>query len=467
MTRRLILSYLGMALLILVVLEVPLAILAARHERDQATAQVEREAVGLAAVTSDSLEHGRTTELNAVVVRYRDETGGEIAVVGPTGRVVSSSSVDSAEDASHERGPMVTAALAGRTTSILATDDGRPWTYAAVPVTAAGKLQGAVLLGVSGETTRDHVESIRYGLAGLGAGVLLVTALVGALLARSLSRPLGRLESAVRRFGDGDLSTRAEPGQGPPQVRALAGQFNRMAVRLADLVDAQNRFVADASHQLRSPLTALRLRLENLEAGATDGSAEALSAAGREVQRLSRIVDGLLALNAASQPPVPAVVDVVEVIADRCDAWAALAAERRVDLDPDVPDGRHPTARLVPGDLDQILDNLLANALDVSPEGSRISVRLDEGERGTLAVHVVDRGPGMTPEDRERAFDRFWRGSGPGGHSGLGLAIVRHLARRNDAQVELLPIAPTGIDAVVELTGAGERRPHRSAVRPG
>jgi signal transduction histidine kinase len=229
-----------------------------------------------------------------------------------------------------------------------------------------------------------------------------------------------------------------------------------MAGRLSELVDAQSRFVADASHQLRSPLTALRLRLENLEVGSPSPSAEGVAAAGREVQRLSRIVDGLLTLSRADgTEPERLPVGVEDVIEDRCDAWSALADERRVELVAQRQGDWRPTGLWVPGDLDQILDNLLANALDASPEGGRISVKLLGLEPGWLEMQVIDEGPGMSDDDRRRAFDRFWQGPGTsGGHSGLGLAIVWKLALRSDASVELRPATPTGLVAVIRMAAA-------------
>ena len=181
---------------------------------------------------------------------------------------------------------------------------------------------------------------------------------------------MGQLEGAVDRLGHGDLRSRASDEQGPPEIRSLARQFNQMADRLDELVEAQQRFVADASHQLRSPLTALRLRTENLEATAGEATAGAVAAVGRELQRLSRIVDGLLTLSRAGQEqPEPAEVDVLDVVEQRCESWSALTVERGVELVRDF--GRHslPSFRLVPGDLDQILDNLLANASEVTPIG--------------------------------------------------------------------------------------------------
>jgi signal transduction histidine kinase len=168
-------------------------------------------------------------------------------------------------------------------------------------------------------------------------------------------------------------------------------------------------------------------------------------------------VDGLLTLSrVGADEPERRPIDVGTVIEGRCEAWAALAAERQVDLNPEVAGPAAPSvALLVPGDLDQILDNLLANALEASPEGTRISVQLLAPNGTRVELHVTDEGPGMSPEDRRRAFDRFWQGPGSnGGHSGLGLAIVRQLAARNNASAELRQADPAGLDAVITLTAA-------------
>jgi signal transduction histidine kinase len=453
MTRRLVLSYMGLALLILLILEIPLAVLAGRHERDLTASQVAREAVGLAAVASEDVEQGRTADLAAILDRYRARTGGEVTVVDAAGQVLATAAASSDRDETAEARALKQIALSGRTATSFSTDEHEAWANAAVPITGDGQPRGALLLGLPASATEQRVHDIWWALAGLAAGVLVLTAIVGMVLARSLSRPLARLESVVTRLGDGDLTVRAGTEDGPPQVRSLARQFNHMAGRLSVLVDAQSRFVADASHQLRSPLTALRLRLENLEVASEGASAEGIAAAGREVQRLSRVVDGLLALSRADgAEPERRPVDLGDVIEDRCDAWSALADERRVTLLSPSSAGRRATAELVPGDLDQILDNLLANAVDASPEGGRIRVMLRGSEPGSVELHVVDEGPGMSEEERRRAFDRFWQGSdAQAGNSGLGLAIVRQLALRNDASVELRPADPNGLDVVIRM----------------
>ena len=450
MTRRLLVSYIGLALLILVMLEIPLAVLAQRHERDLSANQAAREAAGLAGLATEDLEQERAADLAALANTYRSSTGGEVAIVGRSGTVLASSSQDADTDASREWVRLVRSALAGSPASSFASDEGKPWAAAAAPVVSEGSTAGAVLLIIPASATEHRIHDLWLGLALFAAGVLVVTAVGGLVLARSLSRPLAKLGSAVGELGAGDLAVRAEEDRGPPQIRMLATEFNHMAGRLSELRSAQTRFVADASHQLRSPLTALRLRLENLEAASPPEAAEGMAAAGREVQRLSRIVDGLLTLSRASEEePRREPIAIGEVIAQRCDAWAALAEEKQVDLT-GVSDGTDAVAALVRGDLDQMLDNLLANALEATPQGGCIRVGMDSPRDGKAVIHVTDDGPGMSEADRRRAFDRFWQGSGSSrGRSGLGLAIVRQLAARNDLTVELRPVEPHGLDAVI------------------
>ncbi|HET6966359.1 MAG TPA: HAMP domain-containing sensor histidine kinase [Acidimicrobiales bacterium] len=453
MTRRLLLSYLGLAVLILLILEVPLAVLGQRFERQLATNQIEKEANGLVALTADSLGESRRAQLQTLVAGYEERTGGEVTVVSVTGEVLAASSRDADRDATQEYKTVIARALGGQTAAVFSRDEGRPYAVAAAPVIEDGRLAAAVVVAAPASLTQDRIHEIWLALGIFAAGAIVVAALVGLILARSLAHSLGKLEATVDRFGRGELSSRAGETEGPEEIRSLARQFNHMAAQLDELIEAQTRFVADASHQLRSPLTALRLRIENLEATADEASVESISAVGREVQRLSRIVDGLLTLGRAGQgAPAPVEVTVAAVIAERCDAWSPLAAEKDVSIE--AVDEVHSDVRrrLHPGDLEQILDNLLANAVEVSPPASRIRVVLRPSGHGQAEIHVIDQGPGLAEEDRKRAFDRFWQGSArPSGHSGLGLAIVRQLATRNGLDVALRSAQPVGLDAVVVL----------------
>jgi signal transduction histidine kinase len=234
-------------------------------------------------------------------------------------------------------------------------------------------------------------------------------------------------------------------------MRALATRFNEMVGRLDVLLRSQQEFVADASHQLRTPLTALQLRLENLEHDVAPPGEAQLAGALAEVGRLGRLVDGLLALaraDAAEARPVP--VDLHVIVVSRLASWAAHAEAQGVRLEDEVLLGTHGAA--TPGSLDQVLDNLLSNALAVSPRGGAIRVEATPAHP-YVEVHVVDEGPGMTNEQRSRAFDRFWReGSGRG--TGLGLAIAQRLVSADGGALELRDAPGGGLDAVIRLRAA-------------
>jgi signal transduction histidine kinase len=266
-TRRLLLSYLGLALLVLLLLELPLAGLVYRYERDIAASQAERVATGIAIAAGENFENGRTTELQAVVERYREETGGEIEIIGTDGKVVADFDPDQDNDATGQDRALVTAAAGGASVSAVISDEGQPLAEAAVPIGDAegDRARGVVLLGLPARATLTRIHDIWWGLAIFAGTILVMTASLGLVMARSLARPLKRLQRTVEALGQSDLTARAATDEGPGEIRELARQFNQMAARLGELVDAQARFVADASHQLRSPLTALRLRLENLE----------------------------------------------------------------------------------------------------------------------------------------------------------------------------------------------------------
>lgn len=456
MTNRLLLGYLAITVLVLAVLEIPLGITYARNERADLTTKVERDAVALGSLSQDALESRSRTDLpplRRLAERYAAETGARAVVVGRRGTALVDTSPEFEEGRDFSTRPEVAQALAGEVATGVRESAtlGESILYVAVPVASRGRVLGAVR--ITYPTSRVDARITRYWLVLLAiAGVVVAAAgLVGLLLARSITRPLRHVERAAEAVGRGDLAARA-PAEGPDEVRDLAHVFNETAAKLEGLLHSQEAFVADASHQLRTPLTALRLRLENLESDVAERGRGSLVGALAEVERLSGLVDGLLALarSDASEERAGA-LDLRGVVDSRSEAWSALAAERGVSLEA-AANGRV-VARAAPDRLDQVVDNLLSNALDVSPPGSRIRL---EARRGGdwVELHVVDEGPGLGAEERERAFDRFWRGGGGSDGSGLGLAIVKRLVAADDGQVELRPADPHGIDAVVRLRPA-------------
>jgi signal transduction histidine kinase len=453
--RRLLVSYIALTALILLLLEVPLGEVFARRERDALTAVARRDASVLAVVVAESLENPKEHDIQTLADRYRTETGAEIAVTDPAGRtLVALDPVDTSAGNDYETA--VAAALLGHSAISRHYDDNGPETAVAVPIKGtSGALLGVAVVAVPAQPTESRIRAAWMALGGFAVVLLAVAALLGLWLARGLARPLLALGVASGRLGDGDLSARAAV-KGPPELAALASQFNRTASRLAELVTAQQQFVADASHQLRTPLTALRLRLENLAAELSGAPAAQLEDAQGEVDRLTRLVDGLLALSRAQQQrPASTAVDITNVVSERCAAWAALADEQDVALTVAIDADASVEATIVPGHLEQILDNLLANAVEVSPPGQGIEVGVADGN-GTVRVHVRDHGPGLSDQERQRAFDRFWQGSAaPTGSSGLGLAIVRQLAIANGGTITLEAPEGGGLDAVLCLPATG------------
>ena len=433
MTRRLLLSYVVLTLVVLIALELPLGILNAHNLRQDLRSKVQRDAATLGSLAEDSLEHRRPVgrDVRAAVVRYAEATDARVVVRGTSGRVAIDSA--GAEDGDAER-----------STGLVVT----------MPVAANGRVFGTVAITYPTASTDRRIVRDWIGLAVAAAAVLAAAAALGLLLSRSLSRPLRRVEQAAQRIGEGELDARAPEDDGPDDVRRLARTLNETAAKLETLVRSQEDFVADASHQLRTPLTALRLRLENLERDVTPEGRESLAGAVTEADRLARLVSELLALARTREQVEPAqAVDVTALAAARAEAWDAFAAERGVRIE---TIGAAMWARAAAGRVEQVLDNLLANAVEASPAGG--TIRLTSARRnGWIEMHVVDEGAGLSADARTRAFDRFWHaGSGEG--SGLGLAIARRLVGVDEGEIELNDASAGGVDAVVRL------RPVRRAV---
>jgi two-component system OmpR family sensor kinase len=226
-----------------------------------------------------------------------------------------------------------------------------------------------------------------------------------------------------------------------------------MADRVQRLIGAQREFVADASHQLRTPLTALRLRLEEARAaGVGPEVAAELDAGTAEVDRLAAIVDELLVISRAEDRELKGErVELSDAVLRAAERWHAAAAARQITLVP-VGDGAG-VVWCARADLDRALDALVENALCYSPAASEVTIAGGEGR-----VEVRDRGPGLAPGEEELVFERFHRGragrQGPAG-SGLGLAIARTLAQAWQGQARLANRPGGGAVAVLEFPAAG------------
>ncbi|MCU1493815.1 MAG: signal transduction histidine kinase [Acidimicrobiaceae bacterium] len=496
MRRRLLLGYLGLTLIVLVTFGVPLGVIWTSKVRSDELASLASSSTelansaatplmnGLVAATTDTEpdpladkhEAGsdndsatptlKPSDLAQVRSQLRPYTGGEyrevVALLDRNGQSFAAVGPLRASSARLLTRAAITRVVAGGTVTGSTTVGGETVLYAAAPVVATPSVAsdrvsnvpvtGITVIADSSTITSERVRAVILGLLGLGALALVIAALAGWGLVRSLVRPLLRIQDAVARIGSGDLAARAPTEKAPPELAALGETVNTMALRLGELISAQRAFVADASHQLRTPLTALRLRLENLATGEPVDSAHQTGILA-EVDRLARLVTGLLALARAEEtPPRPLVADVAEIVLGRALAWRPVASEQGIVLS--AVDSPAMRALVIPDDLEQALDNLIDNALRLTPAGG--TVRLGLADDGAMVeLHVADEGPGMSVQDREHAFDRFWSGRAERNTgSGLGLAIVDRLVRNMSGEVELRGAEGHGLDAVIRLRRA-------------
>ena len=451
MSRRLLVSYVALAVVVLAMLEIPLGISYGRNERHDLSVDVERDAVAVASFAEDALEQRTAAPpaLTRLARSYQAETGGRVVVVDTSGRALVDSEAQGVGDDFSTR-PEIQAALDGAVATGTRHSDtlGADLLYVAVPVASGGVVHGAVRITYPTSEVDERVLRYWLILAAIAAVVLAVAVALAGGFARWIVRPLSRVDAAAGEVAAGNLEVRV-PATGPPELRRLAGSFNEMVAKLEALLHSQEQFVADASHQLRTPLTALRLRLENL---ARDGDAPAgdgLEGALDELERLSGLVDGLLTLARADRAAsAPAELDVAAALGERVDAWSALAEEQRVELRAHATDGLD--ALVTPGRIEQVLDNLLANALEIAPAGSEIELTA-ERSGPWVEIRVGDRGPGMSPDEIAHAFDRFWRAGADKAGFGLGLAIVQRLVRADGGEIELRPRDGGGLEAIVRL----------------
>jgi len=270
---------------------------------------------------------------------------------------------------------------------------------------------------------------------------LVALPLMGLLIWRLVGRelaPLERTAVAVSRRNPGSLDPIAAD-DAPEELRPLIAALNDLLARLHAALDSQRRFVADAAHELRSPLTALSLQLQLATRARSDAKRAAAHDSLRQgVERATRLVEQLLAL-ARHSPDAPVAadepVDLAQVAREAVAHHAHAAAAKSLTL---TYTGNAPVT--VTGDragLAVLAENLVANAVRYTPGGG--AVRVSAGRDGGFAfLSVADDGPGIPAHERERVFDRFYRGEGAAGPgSGLGLAIVKDVAERHGASVRL------------------------------
>jgi signal transduction histidine kinase len=413
MRRRLIAAIAAVAALAVVLFAVPLAVVLGRSYRDDELLRLQRDTVAATRQVDLSAQPADPVELppSHDELSVYDLSGHRIAGRGPArgDRIV------------------VNALRTGR----LADTQAPGQLLVAVPVLSRERVAGAIRAVRSDAVAESDARQAWLLLAALAAAVLLVAVIAARVLGGRLAVPLERVAVAASRLGDGDFSVRAPPAR-IEEVDAVGRALDATAQRLLDLVSRERAFTADASHQLRTPLAALRLELEALELRA--GAGPELTAALAQVDRLQSTIDTLLAV-ARDAPRSSERTELAGIVDDVEARWrGALAAQSR-PLRVRTPGTRSLTAKASPQVVAQILDVLVDNAC----RHGRGEVVIEAREAGAfVAVEVSDAGDGFEVEPEE-AFER--RRGGGDGH-GIGLALARSLAHAEGGRLDVAHPGP-------------------------
>ena len=456
MRWRLVLILVAFTTLVLLVQNVPLSTFVRERELNARIAGLQTDAFTLAGYSVEYLQQpspAAKAALDQAVTAYSTINGPRVVVVNAAGDAVAASvTADIGQNFANAERPEIVEALKGRTVSgeRPSTTLGEPLIYVAVPIRAGPTILGAVRLTYPSSELNAQINKSIRSLWLVGLVSLLSAALIALVVAAAITRRIRRLSETAESIADGDLTARVED-YGGGEIAELAASFNTMADRVQGLVERQRDFAGDASHQLRTPLTALRLRMDRAAElmDEDDPAVDQVDAARDEIDRLQRLVDGLLTLaRADGRKSSPGPVDVSAVARERIESWESLAAEQGIQITLNAPPVA--VAFAAPSAAEQILDNYLDNALEVVPDNSQIIVTITQGAN-YVDLTVDDQGPGLSPEDRVRAFDRFWRGRQDDTGSGLGLAVVSALAQASGGRVWLDESPIGGLRAGVRL----------------
>ena len=423
MKRRLILGAAYLLIVVVVAIAVPFGVTLSQRLTDELGGRVEREGYAVAAAVEDRLERGQRDGLDSLARSVVQRIGGRVIITDGGGILLADSQGPvPSPPPSYASRPEIALALAGsagwsvRSSRTL----GHDLLVSAVPVSSSAGVLGTVRISFPMDDVREAIWRA-WGFLALVGGIALVAGLaMAAGMARWVTRPLASAASMAGRIGGGDLDARV-PEEGPPEVRELARDMNSMAQRISDMLRAEREFAANASHQLRTPLAALRLSLEEVAEGSNPRREAAHAIA--QADRLGDVVNVLLRLGEARErgrAPVDLVIVARELSTSAADGPA-------VDVE---------GAGLALGDperIRQVVGNLLDNARRYARDRVEVVVRHVDGK---VTLRVDDDGPGIPEDERARVFDRFYRGRTPRGRgSGLGLALARELARADGGTI--------------------------------
>ena len=427
MRRRLVLGAAAITTTIVLAFAIPLGLLVRTVANDRALTSAERSAQALSPVLASVTDQSQIEQ----IVSQLDNGDDRLSVVQADGQVIGE---ELTADASIEL------ARSGRSFSTPVPGGER----VLVAVQAPDGSIDVVTVFVPASVLDRGVASAWLLLGALSLALVLVAVAVADRLARTVTGPVGDLAATAERLGQGDLDARVEPA-GPPEIVEVGDVLNRLAGRIGELLAAERELVADLSHRLRTPITALRLDADALH------DADERDRVGGDVDELVRAVDRLIREARRTEHRTEgATADLAEITRERVRFWAALADEQDRSFAVDVADG--PCLVGVSGaDLEAALDALLGNVLAHTPDGTgfRVSVAAagSDEDRAAWLLVLDDDGPGF---DEDAAAER---GTSGAGSTGLGLDIVRRTAEQTGGTMTLGRSTSGGARIEVELRG--------------
>jgi heavy metal sensor kinase len=329
------------------------------------------------------------------------------------------------------------------------------------PIVENGEVTGVLVVGLTEDDMAETLRSLLVILAVAYPVTLVVASAGGIFLAGRALSPIDRITRLARRISADDLSQRLDDTLPDDEVGQLARTFNEMIARLDAAFQRQRQFTADASHEMRTPLTAIKGQIEVALSRPRDAEAyrEVLRGANEEVDRLIRLVGSLLTLARADAGEIPLAaepVSLAELVAAAVEQVRPAAEGKRITVD--VTAGPDATVRADQDLLLQLLLNLLDNALKYTPEGGRVTAGWS-ADGASARVWVEDTGIGIDASEQPRIFDRFYRvdkaRSRAAGGSGLGLSISRWIAEAHKGGVSVESSPGRGARFTVTLPFAG------------
>jgi signal transduction histidine kinase len=339
------------------------------------------------------------------------------------------------------------------------------------PVMVGFSRVGTVLVGSMVDSSftgadRAFLGSIAGSLAWALAASTAIALVLGFAFSARVTRPIAALGSALRKVASGDLAM-ALPVEGRDEVGELSASFNSMAAELRRLEEEKRRIIADSAHELRTPVTLIRLSIEAMLDGVMPADEAGLRGVHEETLRLSRLIDMLRELELIDSGRLELSLedlDLAEALRGAAALFKAAASEKGLSLavlapaSPALPDARAPRVRADPLRLGEVLYNLLSNAVKYTPRGGRIELSAEASD-GMALVKVEDSGPGIPSAERELVFERFYRmdksRAQDSGGRGLGLAIAAEIAKAHGGRIELGSSRLGGASFVLSIPAAG------------